>query len=182
MTRLDRQATELVGLVVDGPGLEAAIPRDPAEDRVRETRAPPMGRPSGLFDALVDGRVRGDPIEEEQLVGRDPQGVPQGRVELPAVTAEHGAVAFIGLDRSEQGADGGFILHHQDPSRLLVASLLSHRREVEEPFEEKQIGSSAMAYKRNPMRCERITSLTRYMMSLPENAAQTAANQWLRHR
>jgi adenylosuccinate lyase len=56
--------------------------------------------------------------------------------------------------------------------------LLMHRREIEEPFESKQIGSSAMAYKRNPMRCERICSLARFTMSLVDNAAHTHANQW----
>jgi adenylosuccinate lyase len=57
--------------------------------------------------------------------------------------------------------------------------LLAHRKEVEEPFEKEQIGSSAMAYKRNPMRSERICSLARFVMSLTENAAQTIAVQWL---
>jgi len=57
--------------------------------------------------------------------------------------------------------------------------LLQHRREVEEPFEKEQIGSSAMAYKRNPMRCERVTSLARFVLSLTDSPAQTAANQWL---
>lgn len=57
--------------------------------------------------------------------------------------------------------------------------LLANRKEVEEPFEADQIGSSAMAYKRNPMRCERICGLARYAMSLPANAAATHAAQWL---
>ena len=56
--------------------------------------------------------------------------------------------------------------------------LLQHMKEVEEPFEKKQIGSSAMAYKRNPMRSERVGSLARYVLSLPVNAAVTASTQW----
>ena len=56
--------------------------------------------------------------------------------------------------------------------------LLSHLKEVDEPFEEKQIGSSAMAYKRNPMRSERIASLARYVMNDLQNAAITASAQW----
>ena len=57
--------------------------------------------------------------------------------------------------------------------------LLAHLREVEEPFEEKQIGSSAMAYKRNPMRAERINALTRHVITLSLDPAFTAATQWL---
>ena len=57
--------------------------------------------------------------------------------------------------------------------------LLQHRKEVEEPFEEEQIGSSAMAYKRNPMRAERICSLARFVVSLEASAAATASTQWL---
>ncbi len=57
--------------------------------------------------------------------------------------------------------------------------LLQHDRQVEEPFEKNQIGSSAMAYKRNPMRCERICSLSRYLMADALNAPLTASVQWL---
>ena len=57
--------------------------------------------------------------------------------------------------------------------------LLQHMKEIEEPFEKKQIGSSAMAYKRNPMRSERITSLSRYVMADVINPSVTAGTQWL---
>ncbi|MBQ6570517.1 MAG: adenylosuccinate lyase [Clostridia bacterium] len=56
--------------------------------------------------------------------------------------------------------------------------LLAHLKEVEEPFEKNQIGSSAMAYKRNPMRSERIASLSRYIITDTLNAAITTATQW----
>ena len=56
--------------------------------------------------------------------------------------------------------------------------ILQNMKEVEEPFEKSQIGSSAMAYKRNPMRSERMGSLCRYMVSLPLNSAITASTQW----
>lgn len=57
--------------------------------------------------------------------------------------------------------------------------LLQHDRQIEEPFEKNQIGSSAMAYKRNPMRSERICSLSRYLMADALNASMTASTQWL---
>lgn len=57
--------------------------------------------------------------------------------------------------------------------------LLSHMKEVDEPFESGQVGSSAMAYKRNPMRSERICSLSRYLMADALNAPMTASTQWL---
>jgi adenylosuccinate lyase len=57
--------------------------------------------------------------------------------------------------------------------------LLASRKEMEEPFEKEQIGSSAMAYKRNPMRSERICALSRFVMSLQSSAAATFATQWM---
>ena len=57
--------------------------------------------------------------------------------------------------------------------------LLQHEKELEEPFEKGQIGSSAMAYKRNPMRSERINSLARHVMVLAQDPSITAATQWL---
>ncbi len=57
--------------------------------------------------------------------------------------------------------------------------LLAHEREIDEPFEADQIGSSAMAYKRNPMRAERMCSIARFALAMPAPASQTAATQWL---
>jgi adenylosuccinate lyase len=67
----------------------------------------------------------------------------------------------------------------QSAAKLAVdLRLLQHEGEILEPFEAEQIGSSAMAYKRNPMRAERLCSLSRYVRGLPAMAANTAATQW----
>jgi adenylosuccinate lyase len=57
--------------------------------------------------------------------------------------------------------------------------LLAHRKEIEEPLESTQVGSSAMAYKRNPMRCERATAIARFLMDISLSPLHTAAEQWL---
>ncbi len=57
--------------------------------------------------------------------------------------------------------------------------LMAHLKEFDEPFEKAQVGSSAMAYKRNPMRCERMASLSRFVIATAQNPAYTAATQWL---
>ncbi len=57
--------------------------------------------------------------------------------------------------------------------------LLISRKEIDEPYVKDQIGSSAMAYKRNPMRCERICAISRFVMALQSSAAQTMATQWM---
>jgi len=75
-----------------------------------------------------------------------------------------GVLAGIGISAHKAGND---------------IRILQHRKEVEEPFGTRQVGSSAMAYKRNPMRSERMCGLSRFAISLFDSAADTAATQWM---
>ncbi|KAJ3235116.1 adenylosuccinase ade13 [Chytriomyces hyalinus] len=81
----------------------------------------------------------------------------------------------VDLDVVSTLSSFGATAHKMASDIRILASL----KEIEEPFEKDQIGSSAMAYKRNPMRCERVCSLSRHLMTLVGNVQQTAASQWL---
>lgn len=105
---------------------------------------------------------------------------------------EKRVVSKMGFDKAF-GVSGQTYTRKMDYSILSVLSkiaqsaykfsndirILQSNKEIEEPFEKSQIGSSAMAYKRNPMRSERIGSLARYVITLPQNAAITASTQWM---
>lgn len=107
-------------------------------------------------------------------------------------TLEQKVVAKLGYDKV-YGVTGQTYPRKLDYNILCVLSqiaqsaykfsndirILQNMKEIEEPFEKNQIGSSAMAYKRNPMRSERIGALARYMISLPMNSALTASTQWM---
>ena len=100
-----------------------------------------------------------------------------GRFVLPVKTEFKGNVSGLVHDTSATGSTL-FI----EPMSVVEANndirILQNMKEIEEPFEKNQIGSSAMAYKRNPMRCERIGSLARYVVALPLNSAITSSTQW----
>ena len=111
-------------------------------------------------DAGTDG-LRQEAIELAVALSHDLTGQTYPRVVDTAIVADLASIASV--------------LH----KIATDIRLLCNRKEVDEPFESKQIGSSAMPYKRNPMRCERICGLTRFVMNLVGNAYDTAATQWL---
>ncbi len=120
------------------------------------------------FLALFDGD-HGKVMELDRRVAR--------AFEFEAIVPVSGQTYTRKLDTQVLGALAGIAESaHRLGSDL---RLLAHEREVEEPFEADQIGSSAMAYKRNPMRAERMCSLARWVMGLVAPTAQTAATQWL---
>lgn len=137
------------------------------------------GRPRGLkgatgtqasYLALFGGdKTRVDGLELGAVA--DGLGWDSGSLELSNQTYPRVIDCFVLADLAAAGA----VLH----KIATDIRLLSNRKELDEPFEDKQIGSSAMPYKRNPMRCERICGLTRFVMNLVGNAYDTAATQWL---
>ena len=99
------------------------------------------------------------------------------KMEFPACAPVSGQTYSRKVDAFVVGVLSGIA---QSASKMATdIRLLSHLKEFDEPFESGQVGSSAMAYKRNPMRCERITSLARYVIADAQNPAVTAATQWL---
>ena len=120
------------------------------------------------FLALFDGDA--EKVEKlEEMIAE--------KMGLPACQAVSGQTYSRKLDFAVLQVLSGIA---QSASKFATdVRLLSHLKELDEPFEDGQIGSSAMAYKRNPMRSERICSLSRYLICEVQNAALTASSQWL---
>ncbi|MBI3862566.1 MAG: adenylosuccinate lyase [Planctomycetia bacterium] len=137
-------------------------------DRLRFRGAKGTTGTQASFLQLFDGdHARVDSLD--QLVAR--------KMGFDGVYAVTGQTYSRKIDAQVLDALGGIAQSaHKAGSDLRI---LQSFKEIEEPFEEKQIGSSAMAYKRNPMRAERMCGLSRFVMSLKSSADQTAAVQWM---
>ena len=151
-----------------------------------------------IQDLLMDLEDVEDQLSKAKLLGsKGTTGTQASFLEL--FEGDHGKCRELDRKIAEKmGYSGCFAVSGQTYSRKLDSQFLSvlsgiaqsaskfsndirllqHLKEIEEPFEKNQIGSSAMAYKRNPMRSERITSLSRYVMCDVLNPAITAATQW----
>lgn len=128
------------------------------------------------FAALFDHSGRADQLERLALSKLEPP---------PWEDTGHGWASYWLVTQTYPRIEDARILAHLGLIAAVLHKiatdirLLCNRKELDEPFEDKQIGSSAMPYKRNPMRCERICGLTRFVMNLVGNAYDTAATQWL---
>ncbi|GIW74053.1 MAG: adenylosuccinate lyase [Phycisphaerales bacterium] len=132
------------------------------------------GTQASFLQLLGDGRLvdRVEALFIERLVEAMPQAFPGRRAcLLTGQTYPRVLDAMILADLACVAA-----VVHKIATDL---RLLSNRKEVDEPFGRSQIGSSAMPYKRNPMKCERACGLSRFVMNLLSNATDTAATQWL---
>lgn len=108
------------------------------------------------LDRLVTEKMGWDPEKRFNITGQTYPRVLDGMVAA--------SLASVAAVCSKFGAD---------------VRILAHRKEMEEPFEKQQIGSSAMPYKRNPMRCERICGLSRFVIGMTQVPFTTAAEQWM---
>ncbi|MFG0275901.1 MAG: adenylosuccinate lyase [Phycisphaerales bacterium] len=122
------------------------------------------------FLALFDGDAK--KVEElDRMVAEKLGFAPEARHVVTGQTYPRVVDAFVLADRAAVAS-----VAHKIATDI---RLLANRKELDEPFGAHQIGSSAMPYKRNPMRCERICGLARFVMNLQQNAFDTAAVQWL---
>jgi adenylosuccinate lyase len=125
------------------------------------------GTQASFLDLFGGDHAKVDALDE--LVGR--------RMGFPHTYPVSGQTYTRKVDQAIQATLGGVAASASKLGHDL--RLLAHLREVEEPFGEEQIGSSAMPYKRNPMRAERICALARHVIVLAQDPAFTAATQWL---
>ena len=190
-----------------GPGL-VGVRHHPLQARGAEDQLDAPSVPSQTFghsdrcgtlvlpkreDDVVDP---GRKLQQEILVGEQfhqddvPHAEADGRQRGSAQAFEEPVVAPATADRAklclavEGLEDDPRVVGEASDDRRVERDVLADAvrvEQLEEPFETKQIGSSAMPWKLNPMRCERIGALSRHVIALLDDTAQTSANQWLQH-